>query len=327
MKVLTKSGNPPAPPMSVAKTAKQQRIPTGTVGDDLRQNTDKKMNRVHCGDILDHLPRLGENMFDVVVADPPYNIGKDFGNDSDNQEMKDYLLWSDKWITACLQAAKPNAPVYIYGWAEILAHVAVRFPMKKQRWLAWHYTNKTVPSLKFWQRSHESILCLWKGERPKIYVDEVREKYTDGFLKGSAGKVRKETICRYSNKGRKTVYEAHPKGALPRDVLKVPALAGGAGFVERWFYCKTCDLLCNPRDTALHREHDAIRHPTQKPAEMSRKLLASAAHADGYALIPFAGSGAECVVAKQLGINFFSAEINPDYVRLANAWISDGEIR
>jgi len=284
-------------------------------------------NVVHCGNVLDYLPTLGEDVFDVVIADPPYNVGKDFGNDSDNQEMQTYIAWSDEWINACLHAAKPSAPVYIYGWAEILAHIAVRFPMDKQRWLVWHYTNKTVPSSKFWQRSHESILCLWKGGRPRIHVDAVREEYTDGFLKGSAGKVRKETVCRYSNKGLKTVYEAHPKGALPRDVLKVPALAGGAGFVERWFYCKSCDELCHPRALESHREHDTIRHPTQKPAEISQRLLASGAQAGDFALIPFAGSGSECVAAKQLNIHFFATEINPDYAQLANAWIDEGVIR
>ncbi|MGU9950961.1 MAG: hypothetical protein ACNYPH_01365 [Gammaproteobacteria bacterium WSBS_2016_MAG_OTU1] len=38
-----------------------------------------------------------------------------------------------------------------------------------------------MPSSKFWQRSHQSILCIWKGERPYINVDEVREKYTDTY--------------------------------------------------------------------------------------------------------------------------------------------------
>ena len=287
-----------------------------------------KANPVHgevrCGDVLRFLPDFADDTFDVVVADPPYNIGKDFGNDSDNRELADYALWADEWARACLRVVKPGAPVYIYGWAEILAHVAVRFPVHKQRWLAWHYTNKTVPSSKFWQRSHESILCLWKGERPRIHVDAVREQYTDTFLNGSAGKTRNATPARYSNKGKQTIYTAHPKGALPRDVIKVAALAGGAGFAERWFYCKTCKTLCNPHDLDEHRQHDTIRHPTQKPSEISRKLLESAATAGDYALIPFAGSGAECVVAKQLGINFFAAEINPDYVQLANAWLYEG---
>ena len=286
-----------------------------------------KQNSVHCIDFLDFIGDIDADIFDVVVADPPYNNGKDFGNQSDQQTLPDYLAWCDLWIKQCLRVAKPNAPVYIYGWTEILAHIAVKFPLEQQRWLAWHYTNKTVPSSKFWQRSHESILCLWKGERPKIHVDAIREKYSESFLKNAAGKVRQDTVCRYSNKGKKTIYEAHPKGALPRDVLKVSALAGGAGYAERWFYCKTCDRLCTPREAEAHRSHNIIRHPTQKPSALCQKLLASGACAGGHALIPFAGSGAECVVAKSMEINFYATEMNPDYVTLANAWLACGKIR
>ncbi len=192
------------------------------------------MNLVICSDVISALKKINDaDVFDVVIADPPYNIGKNFGNNSDCRTLDEYLLWCDQWIEECLRLAKPCAPVYIYGFAEVLAHVAVRYPLEKQKWMVWHYTNKTVPTMKFWQRSHESILCLWKGDKPKINVDAVREEYTDTFLKNAAGKVRKETHCRYSTKGKKTIYQAHPKGALPRDVLKVPALAGGAGFFRK----------------------------------------------------------------------------------------------
>ena len=163
-----------------------------------------------------------------------------------------------------------TASILIYGFPEILAHISVRYPLEKQKWLVWHYTNKAVPSLKFWQRSHESILCIWKEKKPQIRIDAVRENYTESFLKNAAGKVRKETYCRYSTKGKKTIYQAHPKGALPRDVLKVPALAGGAGYSERWFY-----RLCFPNETEAHLEHNIIKHPTQKPAELTKKLIIS----------------------------------------------------
>ena len=35
-------------------------------------------------------------------------------------------------------------------------------------------------------------------------------------------------------------------------------------------------------------------------------------------VIPFAGSGSECVAAKTLGINFIGYEINPKYIDLCN---------
>lgn len=35
-----------------------------------------------CDDVLDKLIEAGEE-YDLVLTDPPYNINKDFGNDSD----------------------------------------------------------------------------------------------------------------------------------------------------------------------------------------------------------------------------------------------------
>jgi site-specific DNA-methyltransferase (adenine-specific) len=36
----------------------------------------------------------------------------------------------------------------------------------------------------------------------------------------------------------------------------------------------------------------------------------------GYVLVPFAGSGSECVAAKGLGLPFIGVELNGEYVRL-----------
>ena len=39
------------------------------------------MNQNIAGDIIKILKKLDKNnKFDLVIADPPYNIGKDFGN-------------------------------------------------------------------------------------------------------------------------------------------------------------------------------------------------------------------------------------------------------
>lgn len=81
---------------------------------------------------------------------------------------------------------------------------------------------------------------------------------------------------------------------MPRDVIKIPALAGGAGMKER------------------------VDHPTQKPLALCEKLLRSCKQpaSDGYVLVPFAGSGSECVAAKRLGLPFVGIELNPTYITL-----------
>lgn len=254
----------------------------------------QKLDTIYNEDCIVGMKKLDDKCADIIICDPPYNIGKDFGNDSDKQQMDEYLLWCDQWITECIRILKPKGTLYIYGFSEILAFIRVKININV-RWLIWHYTNKNVPSLNFWQRSHESILCCFK-EKPIFNKDDVREPYTETFLKNAAGKVRKSTKGRFSDGTTETTYNAHKNGALPRDVIKISALAGGAGKKER------------------------VDHPTQKPLELCRKLIKASLNTEGCNLliVPFAGSGSECVVAKQENINFIGYEINKEYVDLCN---------
>lgn len=288
----------------------------------LKRNKTLPLNRIILGDALAELKKLPDESCNVIVIDPPYNIGKDFGNNHDKRELSEYVSWCKEWINECIRTMKPNGTMFIYGFSEILAYLSVEITINK-RWLIWHYTNKNVASLNFWQRSHEAIICAWKN-KPTFNRDEVREPYTEGFLNGAAGKVRRGTPGRFSGKGKETVYNAHAGGALPRDVIKIPALAGGAGMVERWFLCKTCDDVFEPRELKKHEKHEIIKHPTQKPLELSRKLIKSAMpKKDGVVLVPFVGTGSECVASKELGKSYIGFEINPDYIRIAEKFLSN----
>ena len=253
-----------------------------------------EINKIYNEDCILGMKKINSEMADIIICDPPYNIGKDFGNNSDKQEMDKYLSWCDEWIQECLRILKPNGTLYIYGFSEILAFIRTRIYCNV-RWLIWHYTNKVTPSLNFWQRTHESILCCYKN-KPIFNRDDVREPYTDTFLKKAAGKVRKSTKGRFSNGDKETIYNAHEGGALPRDVIKVPALAGGAGKKER------------------------VNHPTQKPLNLCDTLIKACLNknAQTLLLVPFAGSGSECVSAKNNNIDFIGFEINHDYVTIAN---------
>lgn len=265
--------------------------------------TSLKQDIIH-GDTLVVLPTLQDNSAQIIIADPPYNIGKDFGNNSDKQPMEEYLIWSEKWIKECLRILKPNGTMFIYGFSEILALILSKVPYEiNRRWIIWHYTNKNVASLNFWQRSHESILILWKNDKI-FHRDDIREAYTEGFLNGAAGKERTATKGRFSKGDKTTTYNAHPNGALPRDVIKIPALAGGAGMKER------------------------VNHPTQKPIALCEKLLRSCKQpaTEGYVLVPFAGSGSECVASKNLGLPFVGIELNEEYVKLINERLKDKSV-
>lgn len=136
-----------------------------------------------------------------------------------------------------------------------------------------------------------SILAIWK--KGKVFnADAIREPYCDNYVKYSAGKVRKSTQGFFDG-GKETTYKAHEKGALPRDVMKIPALAGGAARKER------------------------VAHPDQRPLALMRRLLESCQQSEGIVFVPFAGSGTACVAASILRLPFVGIEKEAGYCRMA----------
>jgi len=281
-------------------------------------------NKVNAGDAVEHIKNLQDDSIDCVLIDPPYNIGVDFGNNKTKESISEYVSWCKEWLYESERVLHPRGTMFVYGFSEILAHISVNMNLD-HRWLVWHYTNKTVPSLNFWQRSHESILCGWKRKDSRIFNrDAVREPYTENFVKGYKGKNR----SRPNSKGRfdsgaSTSYNVNDLGALPRDVIKVSSLAGGAGMKERIGWCNDCNTSFFGKEYKEHKDHDHFKHPTQKPMDLTRKLFSSCMpqNEKGKILIPFAGTGSECAVAKEMGHDFLAFDLNDEYAIMANDFI------
>ena len=283
------------------------------------------MNEVVLEDVLEGLRKIPDGTADCVLIDPPYNIGYDFGNNKRKTDIENYVAWANEWLGESKRILKPSGTIFVYGFSEILAHISASTELE-HRWLVWHYTNKTVPSLNFWQRSHESLLCMWKNKDERIFNrEDVREPYTDKFVQGYKGKNRKRPASggRFGAK-KVTSYTVNEKGALPRDVIKESTLAGGAGSKSRISYCSKCEVaIVGNAEAKEHADHKEfiIKHPTQKPFKVTERLLKSCMPEMGTVVVPFAGTGSECIVAQSLNYNFLGFEINPDFVKMANAAI------
>jgi len=65
------------------------------------------VDRVFCEDALAGMARLPDGAIDLILTDPPYNLGKDYGNSSDQQSVEDYLAWTEQWIDIAIPKLKP----------------------------------------------------------------------------------------------------------------------------------------------------------------------------------------------------------------------------
>jgi site-specific DNA-methyltransferase (adenine-specific) len=276
-------------------------------------------NKIYLRDCLDGLRELKTNSVDIIIADPPYNVGKifgqTFGNNNDRLTMEEYQYWAKKWIAESMRVIKHTGTIYIYGYTEILARISMLIDVKKQRFLVWHYMNKGFPLAKFWGRSYESILTCWKGKTtPHFNLDDVRDPWPAGK------KLHSRWCSGYGKLGRpKVLYTPNPIGTQPRDVLKVNVLAGAGGSKERICYCKTCKRMIQSKERISHVTHKVIVHPTQKPLALTEKLIRAARprKKDFTTVVLFSGSGSECVAVRNQNGKFIGFETNPDYVLLA----------
>lgn len=275
-------------------------------------------NKFYLIDVVEGLKKIKDDTVDIIISDPPYNIGKDFGLYKDDLELNHYLEWCDLWIKECIRILKPTGSFYIYGFSEILSYLSVRINLPK-RWLIWHYTNKNIPSFNGWQRSHESILYIWK-DVPIFNKDEVRTPYSKSFLKLSGKKRKGSKTSRFGDSD-DTVYNVHENGALPRDVFTdISTLAGRAG-KERYFLYN--DNVYPGKEIKKFDINSCLKHPTQKPFKLTERLILSSKPKNGECLvvIPFSGSGSEGVVCKRIGVDFIGFDVNVDFIKLSNGAI------
>ncbi|RMG05529.1 MAG: site-specific DNA-methyltransferase, partial [Acidobacteria bacterium] len=198
------------------------------------------------GDAIAWLRSLETESVDMIFADPPYNIKKAEWDTFESQE--EYVEWSLLWIREAARALKPSGTLYICGFSEIIADLklpASRF-FKGCRWLIWHYKNKANLGSD-WGRSHESILHFRKSKNFTFNIDDVRIPYGNHTLKYPEHPQAQTSQYGKGNGRKNTIWQPHPRGAKPRDVIEIPT---------------TCNGM-----------HEKTPHPTQKPEELLRKLV------------------------------------------------------
>lgn len=59
------------------------------------------------------LKQMKEKSVNLIFADAPYNIGKNFGNNSDRWEnVGAYIDWCRQWIDECMRILKDDGTMY-----------------------------------------------------------------------------------------------------------------------------------------------------------------------------------------------------------------------
>ncbi|MCI9537742.1 MAG: hypothetical protein HFG35_05560 [Eubacterium sp.] len=120
------------------------------------------------GDSLSVLKKMKERSVQLIFADAPYNIGKDFGNNSDKWEsVQAYLEWCKLWIDECMRVLSENGTMYFMTATQHMSYLDV-FASEKYNVLCriiWSYDNSGVQSKKIYGSLYEPILMITKNSK------------------------------------------------------------------------------------------------------------------------------------------------------------------
>jgi len=231
-------------------------------------------------DCLKVLSQIKDNSINLIFADPPYNIGKDFGNVKDKLAKDDYLSWCKLWIDECWRILAHDGTFYFMTATQNMSYLDVYVDEKYNvlSRIVWFYDSSGVQSKNYYGSLYEPIIMLVKN--PKKYTFNA----SDILIEARTGAVRK--LIDY----RKDPPQPYNHKKVPGNVWEFPRVR--------------------------YRMKEYENHPTQKPSALLERIILASSNPCDIVLDPFAGTFTTNEVAYQKGRKTIGIEINEDFYKI-----------
>lgn len=241
----------------------------------------KFINKIFNQDALVGIKEIPNYSIDLIVTDPPYSLGKDYGNDSDKKNPRAYLDWTYKWVDVTLPKLKESGSFYIFlSWRfspEIFSYIKQKMLMINE--IIW---DRRVPSMggstRKFSSVHDNIGFFVKSKNYYFDIDAIR-----------------------------IPYDEETKKARTRSIFV------GKKWLEVGYNPK--DVWVNSR---IHKQDpERENHPTQKPLKIIERIVLASSPINGVVLDPFMGSGTTAIACLKNGRNYIGFELNSQYCDMA----------
>lgn len=234
------------------------------------------------GDALTSLDEhIKDHSIDLLFADPPYNIGKRFGNTPDRWPSDEvYFQWCQEWLTRCIAKLKPTGSMYVMASTQCmpLFDLFLRDQVSILSRIVWHYDSSGVQAKRYFGSMYEPI--LYAVVDPKCYTfnaDAVK-------VEARTGAVRR--LIDY----RKAIPTLYNNEKVPGNVWTIPRVR--------------------------YRMDEYEEHPSQKPEVLLERIIKASSNPGDTVLDPFSGTFTTCAVAKRLGRRSIGIELAEQYVKI-----------
>lgn len=242
------------------------------------------LDKTICQDVFTLFNWLPAHTIDLVFADPPYNLDKNFnGQRFGAMSGREYEQWLDSWMSQLPRLLKPTASLYICAdWRSSAAiqRVAEQYFLVQNR-ITWE------------REKGRGAKSNWKNCAEDIWFCTMSNQYTFNL---EAVMLKRKVLAPYRQNGQPKDWAESDNG---RFRLTHPSNLWTDLTVPFWSMPENTD------------------HPTQKPEKLLAKIILASSKPGELVFDPFLGSGTTSVVAQKLGRHFIGVEIDPFYSCLA----------
>jgi modification methylase len=248
-------------------------------------------NKIINGDSLEELKKIPSETFDLIFADPPYNLQlKNELSRPDRSKVnavndkwdkfesfKSYDEFTIDWLTECKRILKKNGSIWIIGSYHNIFRVGY-----------------IVQDLGFWILND----VIWNKNNPMPNFRGTR--FTNAH----------ETLI-WASKNEKSKYTFNYQSLkCLNDDLQMRS---------------TWNLpICSGKERL--KSNGVKIHSTQKPESLLHRIVLASSNKNDFILDPFLGSGTTAVVSKKLGRNYFGIEKEKNYFDAANKRLKNTKI-
>jgi site-specific DNA-methyltransferase (adenine-specific) len=233
-------------------------------------------------DCIETMNKMQEKSVDLIFADPPYNLDKDFGNDSDSwKDRKKYLEWCYLWIDACFRVLKDDGTFYLMNSTQNIPYISVYlqehyFIMND---IVWTYDSSGVQSKKKYGSLYEPIIMATKTEAAKYTFN-----HQDILVEAKTG-------------AKRGLIDYRKNPPQPYNTKKVPG--------NVWDFSRV-----------RFKMEEYENHPSQKPEALLERIIKASSNQGEIVLDPFGGSFSTSAVAIKLGRKAISMDISKEYYKI-----------
>ena len=182
---------------------------------------------LRCGDALELFKEIKSSSVDVVIADPPYNLGKNYGNNHDLKGFDEYIDFTKSWLSEAKRVLRPTGTLYVFMGVRFISYLYEIMDRDLglffNSWIVWHYTQGLGKTRGFSPR-HDDILMFTKSTKFTFNLDNVRvpQKYyrsRNNMRGANPGDVWKFSHVHYCNPNRQNHPTQKPEGIIERMLM------------------------------------------------------------------------------------------------------------